>query len=211
MKTTTALILFCLSISFGYAQYDWTYGELLLKNGETLFGQIELPTVSKNLLNSEGNEKVRFRRDRKAKKIKFDASEVDEIIFRQGDSQVAHFKYVPISDNKEAIFQVISRGPVSLYARRVSVSTTSPNYRSKEDEDIIPYWNYSYNETDEYYVKRRSEYNATPLITAAVLSSFKNKAMKYFADCPSLVYKLDKKILVKNDIKTVVDEYNDCL
>lgn len=210
MKFKAVFYMFFFSIALSYGQYDWTRGELILENGETLYGQIKLPTVSKKMLNNGGNEKVKFRRDRKGKTQKFDKTEVDQIIFRQGDTQVAHFEYVPISNNKESIFQVITRGHVSLYVRKVSVSTTSPNYRSKKNEDILPYWNYSYNETDEYYVKREREDIATPLITAAILSSFKKKATKYFSDCPDLIYKLENKILIKDDIKAVVEEYNEC-
>jgi hypothetical protein len=50
MRTKFILFFFLLTFSFTYGQYDWTKGELILKNGDTLKGQIKLPMISKNLI-----------------------------------------------------------------------------------------------------------------------------------------------------------------
>jgi hypothetical protein len=72
------------------------------------------------------------------------------------------------------------------------------------------HWHYSFNDFNEFYVLKEEEKIASPLITARISRSFKKRAMEYFSDCPNLVSKLDEGIYVKDDVKDVVDEYNQC-
>jgi hypothetical protein len=89
MKTKiTALLFFNMIAISSYAQYDWTQGQLILKNSDTLVGEIRLPMISKNLVAINGEEKVTFRKDRKSEKTKYSESQVDKVIFRNSDSGI---------------------------------------------------------------------------------------------------------------------------
>lgn len=204
-------LLFCLlTISLTYGQYDWTKGKLVLKNGDTLKGQIKLPMISKNLVAFNGKEKVKYRKNRKSKKIKYDETKVEKVIFRNSDTEIAFFEYIPISKKKKGLFKVISSGKATLYARTVSMTSSTPMYMGGPNGGTWNHWNYSFSDFNEFYVLKEDEANASPLITARLSRSFKKRAMEYFSDCPNLVSKLDKRMYVKDDIKDVIDEYNEC-
>ncbi len=202
MKYKFLLFLF-LSASLSYGQYRWTNGQLVLKNGEILVGQIKLPMISKNLIAFNGKEKVKYRKKRKSKINKFDETQVKSVIFRRSDSEITYFEYIPISDNKKGLFQVITSGKATLYARSVSVTSASAPAGGFQV--------YSFNNFNEFYVLREGEELASPMITARLSRSFKKRAMDYFSDCSGLVAKLESKSFNKEDIKKVVEEYNNCL
>tara|TARA_R110001583_G_scaffold35215_4_gene117423 strand:+ start:124 stop:759 length:636 start_codon:yes stop_codon:yes gene_type:complete len=210
MRTKITLLFCLLTISFTYGQYDWTKGELVLKNGDTLRGQIKLPMISKNLIAFNGEEKVKYRKDRKSKKVKYDETRVEKVIFRNSDTEIAFFEYIQTSKNKKGLFKVISSGKATLYARSVSITSSTPMYMAGPNGGTWNQWNYSFSDFNEFYVSREKEKIASPLITARISSSFKKRAMEYFSDCPKLISKLEKKIYVKDDIKDVVDKYNEC-
>lgn len=212
MKTKLTLLFCLLTISFSYSQYNWTEGELVLKNGSTLKGKIKLPVLSKNLLAINGKEKVKYRTDRKSKTKKYDESQVEKVIFRKSDTEVAYFEYIATSKNKKGLFKVISAGKATLYARSVSISHSTPMYMGAGPHtNTVNFWHYSFSDFNEFYVIREREQIASPLITARLSSTFKKRAMAYFSDCPEVASKLEEKIYVKNDIKKVVDSYNQCL
>ena len=210
MRTKITLLFCLLTISFSYGQYNWTKGELVLKNGDTLRGQIKLPMISKDLLAFNGKEKVKYRKDRKSKKVKYDETRVKKVIFRNSDTEIAFFEYLQTTKNKKGLFKVISSGKATLYARSVSVTSSTPMYMGGPNGGTWNHWNYSYSDLNEFYVLREKEKIASPLITARISSSFKKRAMEYFSDCSKLISKLEEKIYVKDDIKDVVDEYNQC-
>ena len=209
MKIKITLISLLLT-AISYGQYDWTKGELVLKNGDTLKGQIKLPMISKNLIAINGKEKVKYRKNRKSKKTKYDENQVRKVIFRNSDTEVAYFEFIQTSENKKGLFKVISSGKATLYARSVSITNSAPMYMGGPNGGTWNHWNYSFSDFNEFYVLKEDEKIASPLITARISRSFKKRAMEYFSDCPNLVSKLDEKIYVKDDIKEVVDEYNEC-
>lgn len=184
------------------AQYSWTNGQLVLNNGETLNGQIKIPMVSKNLIAFNGKEKVSYRTNRKSKKIKYGAEEVKMILFKNSIAGTAYFEYIPISENKKGLFQVIAKGKATLNARSVSVTSASGPAGG--------FQMYSFNNFNEFYVIREGEKLALPMITARPSRSFRKRAMEYFSDCPRVVLKLESRIYKKEDIKSVVEEYNEC-
>lgn len=198
-----------MTIPLTYGQYDWTKGELVLKNGGTLKGQIKLPMISKNVIALNGKEKVKYRKNRKSKKIKYDETEVEKVIFRSSDIEIAFFEYIQTSKEKKGLFKIITSGKATLYARSVSMSSSSPAHMGGPNGGNSTHWNYSFSNFNEFYVLKDDEKIASPLITARTSRSFKKRAIEYFSDCPSLVSKLDKKMYVKDEIKDVVDEYND--
>ncbi len=203
-------LFFSLLTFITYGQYDWTKGELILKNGDTLKGQIKLPMISKNLIAINGKEKVNYRKNRKSKKEKYDENQVIKVIFRNSDTEIAFFEYIQTSEKKRGLFKVISSGKATLYARSVSITNSSPMFMAGPNGGTWNYWNYSFNDFNEFYVLKENEEIASPLITARISRSFKKRAMEYFSDCSSVVSKLDEKIYIKDDIKDVVDEYNEC-
>ena len=209
MKIKITLISLLLT-AISYGQYDWTNGELVLKNGDTLKGQIKLPMISKNLIAFNGKEKVKYRKNRKSKKAKYDENQVRKVIFRNSDTEVAYFEFILTSEKKKGLFKVISSGKATLYARSVSITNSTPMYMGAPNGGTWNHWNYSFSDFNEFYVLKENEKIANPLITARISRSFKKRAMEYFSDCPNLVSKLDERIFVKDDIKDVVDEYNEC-
>lgn len=211
MKTKLTLLFFLLTISLSYSQYNWTEGELVLKNGSTLKGKIKLPMISKNILAINGKEKVKYRTDRKSKTKKYDETQIAQVIFRKSATEIAYFEYIPTSKNKKGLFKVISAGKATLYARSVSISHSTPMYMGGGAyASPVNYWHYSFSDFNEFYVIRENEKIASPLITARISSSFKNRAMAYFSDCPEVVSKLETKTYVKKDIKDAIDAYNQC-
>ena len=203
-------LFFCLLTFISYGQYDWTKGELILKNGDTLKGQIKLPMISKNLIAINGKEKVKYRKYRKSKKAKYDENQVMKVIFRNSDTEIAFFEYIQTSEKKKGLFKVISSGKATLYARSVSITNSTPMYMAGPNGGTWNHWNYSFNDFNEFYVLKENQKIASPLITARISRSFKKRAMEYFSDCSSVVSKLDERIYIKDDIKDVVDEYNEC-
>jgi hypothetical protein len=209
MKTKiTLLLLINLTVTLSYGQYDWTEGSLVLKNGDTLIGQIELPMISKNIIAFNGEEKVKFRKDRKSEKVKYDETQVAKVIFKNSDTEIAYFEYVKLSEKEKGLFKVITVGKVTLYARSVSVS--SGNYMYGGGFNGGGMWAYSYSDFNEFYALKDSETIASPLITAGIPRSFKKRAIEYFYDCPTLVSKLENGIYLKDDIREVVNFYNKC-
>jgi hypothetical protein len=192
-----------------YGQYDWTQGQLILKNADTLVGEIRLPMISKNLVAINGEEKISFRKDRKSEKIKYGESQVDRVIFKNSDSEVAYFEYINLSDTKKGLFKIITKGKANLYARNVSMTSSSyMNYGSVSGGML----NYSSSAYNEFYILRENESAGSPLVTAGISRSFNKRAIEYFSDCPSLVSKLEANIYGKNDVLKVVQEYNiNCL
>jgi hypothetical protein len=210
MKTKITLLLLINMIAMAsYGQYDWTQGQLILKNADTLVGEIRLPMISKNLVAINGEEKISFRKDRKSEKIKYGESQVDRVIFKNSDSEVAYFEYINLSDTKKGLFKIITKGKANLYARNVSMTSSSyMNYGSVSGG----MWNYSSSAYNEFYILRENESAGSPLVTAGISRSFNKRAIEYFSDCPSLVSKLEANIYGKNDILKVVQEYNiNCL
>ena len=203
--------LFLLTFSNLNAQYSWTQGQLLLKNGDTLSGEIRLPVVSKNVVNFGGKEKVRYRKTSEAKTTKFKEEDVAKIIFHK-DQNTATFIYVPTSKRKKEIFEIVTRGKATLYARRVSVSGATPMFGAAAATGMGPlnYWSYSFDNYNEFYVMRSGETVASPLITIRLSRSFRKRAIDYFDDCPSLTQKLEQKLYEEEDIKTVIETYNAC-
>ncbi|WAC02125.1 hypothetical protein N7U66_20505 [Lacinutrix neustonica] len=211
MKLKFTLLLLTFSMSLSFAQYSWTKGELILKNGTTLTGLIKLPTVSKDLIAFNGKEKVKFKTDKKAKAQKFEETQVNQIVFRNSDTETAIFEYIPISKKRTGIFKIITKGKATLYAKNVSVNNSSgPAYMGGVNGGTPMYYMYSYADFDEFYVLRENEEIASPLITIRPSRSFRHRAKEYFADCTSVVLKLKNKDYRKEDIKEMVEAYNNC-
>ncbi|WOC39975.1 hypothetical protein [Polaribacter sp. HL-MS24] len=76
---------------------------------------------------------------------------------------------------------------------------------------------YYSSQDNEFYILRKNEKIASPLITlptnmsaSLFTKSFRKRAMKYFSDCPSLVKKLKKREFRESQILKVIAEYESC-
>ncbi len=203
------LLLQALTLTLSYGQYDWRIGELVLKNGDTIRGYINLPMFSSNPLAFRGKEKVKFKKERTSKKEKFDENQVETIIFRNSDTEVAYFKFIPYSKKRNGLFKIIISGKATLYARAVSVSSGAPMFMPGSNGGTWMHGgSFGSSSNDDFYVLRDGEEFATRLVTAGI-NSFKKRAIEYFTDCPLLVEKINSNFYSKRDIREVVNEYND--
>lgn len=200
------IFLLCMFIGLQtFAQHNWTEGTIYLQNGTAKKGLIKFPRVSKDLIAFNGKQKVRFKKNRKAKKEKYDYTQVDKIVFTPSETETEIYEYIPVSKKKYQLFKRIVNGDAMLYARSVSY-TTATAYHPGTLQPIL----YNFNDFDEFYVWKKGEKIASPLITIRISRSFKKRAMEYFADCPSLVNKLEDRTYRKENIKEVVTIYNNC-
>ena len=62
-----------------------------------------------------------YKKDEKARKEKFDESEVDKVFFATFDNNVGYYEYIPISRNRKALFKKGRNGKVKLYVRTIMV------------------------------------------------------------------------------------------
>ncbi len=188
---------FFINTFISFSQYTWTTGEVILKNGKTISGEVKIPVVSKDLIHFNGKSKVRVKNKTNGSKSVFNEDEVALIKFIYSEREITYFKYIPVSKKKQEIFCIVSTGPVTLYGRSVAMTSTHPG--------VI-----SFHNLNEFYAQRANETIATPLLTARPSKSFKNRAIEYFSNCPTLVSKLKNKSLGKDNIIAVVEEYNSC-
>lgn len=196
-KKIVLTLLLVITTTISFSQYTWTNGEVTLKNGKTISGEVKIPVVSKDLIHFNGKLKVRVKDETNGRKYVFNEDEVELIKFIYSDSEVAYFTYIPFSKKKKEIFCIITTGSVTLYGRAVGMTSSYPG--------MITFHN-----LNEFYAQRANEEIATPLQTARPSKSFKNRAIDYFSNCPTVVSKLKNKTLNKDDIIRVVEEYNDC-
>ncbi|WP_324027692.1 hypothetical protein QSV08_07015 [Maribacter sp. BPC-D8] len=188
---------FFINTFISFSQYTWTNGEVILKNGKTITGEVKIPVVSKDLVHFNGKSKVRVKNNINGDKSVFNEDQVELIKFIYSEKEIAYFKYIPVSTKKKEIFCIVTTGAVTLYGRSVGMTSTRPG-------------TITFHNLNEFYAQRANEDIATPLLTARPSKSFKNRATEYLSDCPTLVSKLKNKILKKENIIAVVEEYNSC-
>ncbi|MBC8755290.1 hypothetical protein H2O64_11435 [Kordia sp. YSTF-M3] len=205
MKNILFILCLCFSLQT-FAQYDWTEGTLYLKDGTVKEGLIKFPKVSKDLIAFNGKQKVRFKKSKKEKKEKFDHTQVAKIVFTYADSETAIYQYIAVSEKMYQLFKVITEGNITLYARTVSYTTSSAVFFPGTLQPVT----YDFNDFDEFYILKKGEKIALPLITMRISRSFKKRALEYFADCPRVVAKLKDKSYREQDVRTVVRAYNYC-
>jgi len=196
-KKIVLTLLLVITTTISFSQYAWTNGEVILKNGKTISGEVKIPVVSKDLIHFNGKSKVRVKDETNGRKYVFNEDEVELIKFIYYDNEVAYFTYIPVSKKKKEIFCIITTGSVTLYGRAVGMTSSYPGM-------------ITFDNLNEFYAQRANEEIATPLQTARPSKSFKNRAIDYFSNCPTVVSKLKNKTLNKDDIIRVVEEYNDC-
>ncbi|SFU54050.1 hypothetical protein SAMN05216480_106145 [Pustulibacterium marinum] len=120
--------------------------------------------ISKNYIAYNAKDKVRFRKDKKSKKVKYNENEVSKVIIRILDLKPYLYKYVQVSKKRKELFYIMTSGKVTLYGR--DVQTSRPN-----ESNVGP--NYLSASEHEFYVLREGEPIASPLVTARISRSFK--------------------------------------
>ena len=174
---------------------------ILLFVSNSIFSQ----TNAAKIIFNDGTELEGFASIYKLNKIKFSLTKdkqpeiwtdlmVKQIIFF-GFEFSRTLEYVKLKPNKSAkLLEVITEGYVTLYA---DVKTTS-FYTS--DFGVNP----TKNEftTTKLFVKKEGEFPVK-------LGSFKRKIKDYFTDCIGLHRKLDSGEIKTNNLKEIVEYYND--
>ncbi|QRM90351.1 hypothetical protein FG167_14265 [Lacinutrix sp. WUR7] len=194
------LILLISNCSLIYGQYEWTSGVIILKNGETKEGLIQIPMTVASLI-SFGKSRVEFKKDEDHKIQLFDKSQVDKIYFDAYDANHGHYEYVPIKKNKFRLFKLIVNGKAKLYTRTIVVATDITNHSGFVIRT-------EYEEEKEYYILRDGESSLTPLISHYSFLEFKEKTIKYFSDCKDIVEYLRNDMYEEKDVFELVNDYN---
>ncbi|UJH68396.1 hypothetical protein [Allomuricauda sp. SCSIO 65647] len=205
MKFRTIFSLFLLTIISSYGQNNWKYGELILRNNDTLKGFIQIPMINRAAI--ANSQKIKFKENQGGKTIRYDYTSAQKLIFKGYDGEISLFEYIRTSQSKVQLFKRIYTGnKIRLYGRMVSEVFTGQDVNGNMTS--TGFYPTDYN---EYYVIRKYERTATPLIKVGPFTkSFRKSAMKYFSDCPDLVTKLKNRTLSESDLPRIVKEYDQC-
>jgi len=206
------LIISILTCSLSFAQYDWTPGKLILKNGETLKGLIKIPTKTIGLL-TIGSNKIQYKKEKKGKKKKYSKSQVDKIYFGTFNPNVGYYEYIPIKMKRTAVCKLIRNGKVKLYTRTIKIGVNNSygvGGMTNGSKDV--------KKVKEYYILRENERFATnvlqdkddlsSLFYKGNLKSFKNYMKRYFSDCKKVVSYIENDLYEDFDIAQIVEDYN---
>ena len=206
MKFKIMFSLCLMMIGFTYGQYDWTKGELVLRNGDTLSGYLKLPIINKAAV--ANSHKIKFKKGKKGKTTRYNHINVNKLIFKDPtNEEIYFFKYIKTSKSKYQLFKMLyNSDKIRLFARMVSEISAAPNING-----FITSTGYYPSDYNEYYVQRKHERIASPLVKIGPLTkSFRKNAMKYFSDCPDLVTKLKNRDLAQSDLLRIIKEYDEC-
>jgi hypothetical protein len=192
----TLTLLICLS-SFSQKQKATLY----FKDGTKITGLAKIT----------GSDRIKFRKNRKASKIKYTYKELTKIeIYYTDEIKMFEFKKIREKKKREELLEVILKGKVTLYkdvkhyynsgfsvgvGRYGGVNTTmmmnqgsiTSYYVSTEEENVVS------------HIRSNTFFN----------KNFKKVIAEYFKDCPSLVTKVENKEFRKNDIYEIVEYYNE--
>ena len=113
MKKIITLTILLLSITFSYGQYDWTKGELILKNGDTITGDLKLPLINKGAL--ANSHKIKYRNGEQSKITKYDYTNVDKVILKDLNNEISIYEYVKTSKSRFQLFRLI-KSSIVIYS-----------------------------------------------------------------------------------------------
>ncbi|AUC79901.1 hypothetical protein CW736_11230 [Nonlabens sp. MB-3u-79] len=199
MKSKVTLLLYLLTISFTYGQYEWTPGKILLQNSDTIHGEIKL----KRSIYDSSSEKVEYRATWDSEKLTYGKYLVKEISFEPKGFDTVNYRYINVNTNQQILVRIITSGEVMLYARyngRNGLETYGGNY-----------WQYDFDDYNEFYVKHKDKKVAELIIGFGVLESFKKRSLNYFKECTSVVTDIKDRFYRKRDIQFIVEDYNYCI
>lgn len=192
-----------------FSQNNWPKGNIILKNGDTLRGYVRIPVKSRGGI-SFGKTFTSFKKTRDQKKKKYNHQDIDKIIFKYSETEIAIHEYLKINDKKYELFKLISSGKNKLYSREIQMQTTSMGAPVMGGAPTMVMNSGIYTNI-EYYILKESKQIVEPILTYSTFgATFRESAKKAFYDCPGIVNKIQNKTYRKNDIFEMFDEYNNC-
>lgn len=200
-----------------HGQYEWTEAYVILKNGESHYGQAKL--IQRETLNFY--EKLIFRKDKESKTIKYRTREIEEVMFtiykhEFADDAVYRSStdvfFVPVLTHTERnlkqynLMQEIVSGDVSLYSRNIINNTSSTVFGNNNSLPI--HTSIKSDEEQELWLAK-TDAVAMKLSSGIIRSILKKKLLRYFDDCPAISEDINSNDLVdREDIEELVIKYN---
>lgn len=185
-------IIFTLTMLLGFfasAQYSWTEATISLHDGTTLNGEARL--LKKGSGFNTTSRTVQYRADKDSEKIKYQAEDVERIIFKssytsQDDNGALNeitsydtFKAVDVKKYRYVVFlQEIIEDKLSLYG------FPAKNYKSRISSNDFPY---NLGKFNVVYIKK--EDTSARQVTVLGLEGFiqDKKVAEYLSDCPLML------------------------
>ncbi len=203
MKYTAHLLFLLLAFSTVQLQAQKTKAILTFKDGTVLEGLGKIKSFGK----------VKFRKARKEKAIKYSFEELEKVKIYEG-GEINTYVYRPVKDSEfSKVLQLIEKGKVTLYRIHSEGYVANANMGTGGFGGAgVGFGAGNYYSINNYYVQRGNEEEVTHLGSNQLFSkNFKKAASSYFADCASLIEKIQTKEFKKRHIREVVEYYNnDC-
>jgi hypothetical protein len=179
-------------------------GLIVFKDGKVLKGLVEYPSNFKT-------SNISFKENETAKQQEFLSEEIKTVSVKESGQDFEFDRgtyYEELTfrgkvESKERWLVVLIKGKATLYTVAAKTVKIKNGKLSFTNSDVVT-----------YYIKRESEKVASDIaanmsgITAGLNEDFRNRASKYFEDCPELVKKINNGKLKISDIFVVVEEYN---
>ncbi|WP_300022199.1 hypothetical protein [uncultured Maribacter sp.] len=219
MKYLMIILLILLSIISVYGQNkkkwqsEWKYGELILRNGDTLKGRMILPILDDMALTS--SKKVKFQKSSKNKKTNYSHFDVKKIIIKNHMlNKTWDYQFVKISDSKYRLFELVYESDeIRLFKRKTEKNNNAylPSPVNSVHGIVHLFDNNNVYNT-RYYAQRKNEGIASILYNSGPFAkSFRKNGIHYFSDCPDLVSSLKNRGLNESDVLKIVKEFDKCL
>ncbi len=147
-------------------------------------------------------DKVKFKKEKKEKAVKYHFSLLKEVQFDLGN--ILTYVYLNVKNiEKPKVLKRIVDGKISLYTLATGGYAPASNAGGGFGGVYMYYIN-------DFYVKKATSKSVTHLGSDQLFSkNFKKAASVFFKDCPSLVEKIQNEELKKRDIKEIVEYYNE--
>ncbi|KFF15956.1 hypothetical protein [Flavobacterium hydatis] len=159
------------------------------------------------------NNKIKFKISKDSETDSWDFENVYKIKFI-GIDIVQTYEYLKLnSSGNPKLVELIVDGEVNLYRMEKAQDFINPKLKktAAPNQNITSLPNYSYfteQTKDLYYLKRKNNQYATH-INIGILSNWKKISTSYFSDCDILVKKIKDNKFSSNQIKEIVEYYND--
>ena len=158
----------------------------------------------------KSQDRVKFRKSKQDKAIKYHFRDLKKVTI-YNDYAETIYVYQKIKGKKMyEVMEVVVVGEMSLY-KKVTYGTHAGGMGAGGfgGSGGVGFGMTTSYTIEDYYVKRKDEQEVTHLGSTDLFSkNFKKAAGGYFADCPSLVKKIQTKEYKKRDIEEIVSYYN---
>lgn len=152
-------------------------------------------------------EKIKFRKEEKAKKESYTFEQVDTLKLFEDKSPTIYVQVKIKYEGIHKILELVDQGKNVIYYRdRIQGYYGSSAIPNGSIPSAPMGGSYSYTDS---YVRKPGENEATYLASTNWLSgNFKKMASQYFEDCPALVAKIQNKEFKKKHLKEILTYYN---